>query len=665
MKIKVLQACKQANLILLAALFLSFLISEKSFGQCSINFLSYESNYISEDSISICYNFTYENNVSDSYQVLFNDKLIKTANYNALASNRCFAISKNDFDINNQLLVQDMERLSCSESINVNVVFDIFQSGSGCYKNFFVEKTDCKEDGSFFVTVDFTPNYYSEEGSFIMFSNNRQLGEFKYEDLPLNLGPYFGTKQIDFNFKDTEYFCAGNIQVYSGACLPLDEISGSNFDPACAIANLSVKQTMCATNENKTNVILNFNSILAESENFYLYYYFDDLTVDSVLYQYTDLPIEIDNLIADGFTSYGIAVADAENSFCKSEVFLPELSCVFPGNTNGDLNNTVNHIDLLKIGEAFGENGPARLNRTVNPTMQIAESWNNFFNNGWNYKHADCNGNGVIDKKDALIIKQNYSRKSFKNETHKYLNFKNEGIPIGAEIPTQTIGAQSEIVIPIMFGDEENLVNDLYGIAFSLNIDTNYTDIKSFKLDATDSWLNSDSDEILSLIGFNEFDSQLNVSLTKTNCESISGYGQIANLRITIMVEIEPEKRAEDFEITVADVVISNKSAGFESIVNKGLKQIESKAIVVTDVPEFDSHINFQVYPTPTYNVLNINTNSVNTTTIEIFNLIGTNVYSSTFKNNTSINTALWPSSIYYLYLESGEYTKQQKILMR
>jgi len=468
------------------------------------------------------------------------------------------------------------------------------------------------------------------------------------------------------NFTDTEYFCGGNIQVYTGACLQFESDNSSpNFDPSCGISNLNVRQIECANNENKTSISLDFIPTLPESENFYLYYYYDDLSVDSMLFKYTELPIEVDNLIGDGFTSYGIAIADANNAFCKSELYISELSCVLPGNTDGDVNNTVNHIDLLKIGEAFGENGPTRLNATVNPTSQIAESWNSFFNNGWNYKHADCNGNGVIDKKDALIIKQNYSKKSFKNGKHKYLNFKNEGILIGAEIPTEKVEAYSEIEIPIMFGTEDKLVNGLYGIAFSLNIDTNQIDPKTIRLDVADSWLNNDTDDILSLFEFNEFDSQLNVSLTKTNCQSITGFGNIVSLRIVMIVEIEPEKRAKDFEITIDDVVISDKSTGFESIVNRGLLQIESKAIVITDVPQFNSNINFQVYPTPTNDILNINTNSPNATDVEIINLIGATVYTNSFKNYTSINTQVWPSGIYYLHLKSGQFIKRKKILIK
>ena len=665
MKKKILNLAQHSSLILLATIFLLLLSTERSNAQCSINFLSYQSNYISDDSISICYNFTIENNVSNAYQVLFNNKYIKTANYDNLLSDRCFVISKNDFKVSNQLLVQDMERLSCSESINVNIVFDTFQSGSGCFKNFFVEKTDCADDGSFFIMLNFDPSYYPKEGAFSIFSNNRQIGEFKYEELPLTLGPYFGTKQIDFNFKDIEYFCGGNIQVFTGACFVSEVANGPSSNPGCGISNLNVSQIDCANEENKTSVSLNFNSILSESENFYLFYYYDDLSSDSILYQYTDLPIEIDNLVGDGFTSYGIAVADAVNTFCKSEFFIPELSCVLPGNTNGDENNTVNHIDLLKIGEAYEENGPLRLNATVNPTAQIAESWNSFFNNGWNYKHADCNGNGIIDKKDALIIKQNYSKKSFKNEKHKYLNFKEQGVPIGVEIPVQKIDAYSEITMPIVLGTESNLVEGLYGIAFSLNIDTSYIDPKNIRLDVADGWLNNDTDELLSLFEFNEFDSQLNVSITKTNCKSTGGFGNIANLRIVVMIEIEPEKRTKDFEITIENVLISDKSSGYESIVNKGLQQIESKAVVVTDVPTFSSTIDFQVYPTPTDGTLNINTNLPNTTSIEIINIIGATVYTNNFKNYTSINTATWPSGVYYLHLNNGELIQQRKILVK
>lgn len=653
---------QQLNLTLLLTFFLLLIFAEKSIAQCNIDFLTYQTNYISNDSISICYDFISENNSSNTYNVLLNNKQVKTGDYTKLETDRCFTISKSEFGINNQLLVQDAEELSCSDAIGINVVFDTFQSGTACFKNFSVEKTDCDENSGFFIKLDFISSYYPEDGSFSIFSNNREMGNYKYTDLPITIGPYYKVQQIDFNFKDTEYFCGGNIQVYTGGC-------GVSFDPqdqlSCTISNLNAIQIQCPNEQNKASVVLDFDHTNEEKENFYLIYYYDDLNIDSTLYQYADLPIEMGDLNGDGFTSYGIAIADVSNIFCKSELFLSELSCVFPGNTNGDINNTVNHIDLLKIGEAFGENGPARLEATVNPTAQIAESWHSFFNDGWNYKHADCNGNGVIDKKDALIIKQNYSKKSFKNEDHKYLNFKNKGLPIGVEVPNGNVNAYSEISLPIVFGQHNNLVDGLYGIAFSLNIDTNYIDPNSIRLDLNDSWLNSDTDEVLSIFEFNEFDSQLNVSLTKTNGKSTSGYGNIANLRIMIMVEIELEKRADDFEVTIEDVVISDKSFGYESIVNKGLLKIESKATIITEIQDVNTGFHFEVYPNPAYGKLNINANSQLTTNVEIVNLIGSTVYSNNFKSNTIINTDSWPSGIYTLHLDDGKLYQKKKILVR
>jgi len=61
------------NLMPLVTIFLLLISAQKSNAQCSINFLSYQSNYISEDSVSVCYNFTVENNIMLMlYSILFN-----------------------------------------------------------------------------------------------------------------------------------------------------------------------------------------------------------------------------------------------------------------------------------------------------------------------------------------------------------------------------------------------------------------------------------------------------------------------------------------------------------------------------------------------------------------------------------------------------------------
>ncbi len=75
--------------------------------------------------------------------------------------------------------------------------------------------------------------------------------------------------------------------------------------------------------------------------------------------------------------------------------------CVWPGDTNRD--GIVNHCDLLPIGVAYGESGPSR-DGFVNWAPKEAIDWGQTFNQLYDDKHVDANGDGVIDLTDVDLI---------------------------------------------------------------------------------------------------------------------------------------------------------------------------------------------------------------------------------------------------------------------
>jgi len=257
------------------------------------------------------------------------------------------------------------------------------------------------------------------------------------------------------------------------------------------------------------------------------------------------------------------------------------------------------------------------------------------------------------------------SKKSVAQCSTSFLNYQTKNIPIGVEVPKGNKAAYSEIYLPIVFGTEDNLVNGLYGITFNLNIDTSYIDPNSIKLDLKDSWLNNDTYELLSFSEFNKFDSQLTVSITKTNGKGVSGYGNIAYLRIVVMVEVELERLAKDFEVVIENIFTSGKSNHFEDMIKNGLNKIESKETAIKKGFELNTDFDFEVYPNPTFGKLNINSKSQLITTFEVVNLIGSSIYNGDFKNNMIINTETWPSGIYFLHLDNEENHQKKKILVK
>ena len=84
-----------------------------------------------------------------------------------------------------------------------------------------------------------------------------------------------------------------------------------------------------------------------------------------------------------------------------------DYDCVWPGDT--DTSNVVDNFDLLNIGLAYDSVGPLRPNATILWDDQTAPNWM-ITQPGIDvdFKHIDCNGDGMINADDTLAITQNW-----------------------------------------------------------------------------------------------------------------------------------------------------------------------------------------------------------------------------------------------------------------
>ena len=83
-----------------------------------------------------------------------------------------------------------------------------------------------------------------------------------------------------------------------------------------------------------------------------------------------------------------------------------ETDCVFPGDTDRD--GQVNIFDALAIGLGYNQTGRVRPNASIEPFFQAALDWVYFIFGSLDSKHADCDGNGLIDSNDYEAIDKNY-----------------------------------------------------------------------------------------------------------------------------------------------------------------------------------------------------------------------------------------------------------------
>ena len=166
------------------------------------------------------------------------------------------------------------------------------------------------------------------------------------------------------------------------------------------------------------------------------------------------LTVRDNNCPLSGFQSY---VYRVYVNACSSNIW--------PGDANADLKCDL--YDVLPIGIGYNEAGPVRTPASTGWTAETNIDWTKNFRSGVNYKHADCNGDGIIDHNDTIAISQNFGlthpiRRSNPNEVNS-----SSGMHISAS--QDSAGPADNFTITIRLGDAQIPVNDIYGIAFELN----------------------------------------------------------------------------------------------------------------------------------------------------------------------------------------------------
>jgi len=291
------------------------------------------------------------------------------------------------------------------------------------------------------------------------------------------------------------------------------------------------------------------------------------------------------------------AIFDANDDVASGiAVFLPlDMECLGPLFYAGDINSDgiANAWDLLNIGVHFGQEGPAHEEPNTSWTGLEVQDWDATTINGLNLKHADADGNGLIDEGDAEVLAINYDR--FHNYSADLPAVYNDDGPyeLHLELPEIIVPNQS-LSLPLSIGNIGNPLPDFYGIAFAIAADTKFFETGSFSLDFTDSWLGSE-EELLYIFQEAPDKNLIEVAIVRKDGQAVSGEGLIAELNF-VMSE---------------DLIISIQSAGFGNEVLPYLDLVDVAAITHEGI-----HINTTYTP---QEITNSEEQTLNPTTISPF----------------------------------------------
>lgn len=226
-----------------------------------------------------------------------------------------------------------------------------------------------------------------------------------------------------------------------------------------------------------------------------------------------------------------LIIADANGCshlFSSEEVtFDPCPNNVWPGDVNFD--GIADNEDALWLGLAFDQTGPVRPDASLVWEGQPAPDWNfNFSQNNVNLKHADTDGNGVVNFSDTIAISQNYGQTHGKADS----GLAGSSPALWVEAVPDTVGESQAVNITVHLGTAAQPVDSLHGIAFTLTWDESLVTANELHIDFTGNVLGTVGSDVLTLQMPFPADGQADLAISRTTLENFSGYGPLVNARI-------------------------------------------------------------------------------------------------------------------------------------
>jgi PKD repeat protein len=348
-------------------------------------------------------------------------------------------------------------------------------------------------------------------------------------------------------------------------------------------------------------------------------------------------------------TLFAINVSGCTDSV--SHMVFIDSACVWPGDAWHERKADVK--DVLPIGIAYGKTGTTRANASLNWFGQPSFDWNKTFKSGANYKHADCNGDGVIDSTDLGAITKNYGLSHSK--TSEVTAGSPTDPPLDITFNKDSVATGDTVLAYINLGSDAIKVNNMYGIAFSVNYISKNTP-KSISADFSKSWLGTPKISMITLVHNDTSNHQVDIGMSRNDLKTVSGSGQIGVLSIVMPDNLAGKTSLRE----IVHFVISDYKAIDNSENNITLNRIDDSIIVYQKKSGIDngfiSENDVKLFPNPAHDKLNITVNGYKISRTVITDILGKIVYTKNISNQDfmQIPTSALTNGVYCIEITTN-----------
>jgi len=340
-------------------------------------------------------------------------------------------------------------------------------------------------------------------------------------------------------------------------------------------------------------------------------------------------------------------------------------NCVWPGDT--DYDGFVNNFDIFNIGIAYDSTSIyPRFNASTDWFAQPAVHWPGEYVSGVNYKHADTNGDAIIDLFDVEAIQLNYDLSHEKGETEVTYT---DGPTLYVEFSVDTLNfseTNNAVTANIYLGVDDDIAENVYGVAFTMEFPGLLVEEDGVVANYTNSWLNENNGNMLTIEHVYEAEGQIDIGMVRTNQNNISGVGFLAATEFVLIDNVEGKNSFEplfDFEVEISDVRIISFEEDLLPFVNNSYAKVYVETSFKPVVAPL-STLGLAVTPNPAKNSVSLQTQNLNTpSVIKIFNVAGMPIETLELNPNQPFrySTANLNSGIYMLTLTTNERTYTSK----
>ena len=676
---------------------------------CQITDLIVEAHPCDGDNFLVDINFNYQNMPSDSFHLVGNGMNYGTFAYTDLWLT--FGPIVGDGNTEFEFIVIDSENNDCTASTGLD---PIDCNGSGCeIWDMEVWDFDCNDDGTYNLNLNF--NYANTNNEFFdLFANGEFFGYYAFADLPLTIENFpvsgndndlikvcqndlpsccetleFDSPNCDqtcLNFNDLAVAYYGTpiyapddiVFTVSGVPIKIQEYENS-FDGVAVLGTPSPFFDGNYLSPFMANLEFNFLQLNAAVIHMEFDFYngggginigANDAPINSANSLFdldgveiapgvtlTIVPDPSDPIagraILDGFIGLFTLGANDALDFDNICLEYDAFGDCWAGDTNSDF--IVNNFDLLNIGLAYGAEGSERDDASIAWLAQPSDDWTQNFEDGVNFKHADTNGDGIVNAQDKFAIDENFGL------THGNVD------PYVSPIPSSDDPALF-IVMPnpndigvgpfeaeIHLGATANAIDAIYGLAFTVEFNDQIFDASSMQIAFESGWFNNNgTDDLLTVQ--NEEDGKLAAALSRINQANISGGGKIGTIS-GIIDDLSGYSEIDLGIIKVKGITNSETLVPFmtpENYVEIGTGIIENKL-----------DRNLSIFPNPASDLIFIkNDNKTPIENIRLINILGQEISQKSVSEDglVELNVAKITEGIYFLEIQMNGFKVSRKI---